>query len=501
MVDFRSGYVPPGVYVSADTSAVASAVGATPTVICLVGPGLGYQTYIDHIIFANTTDSQLLTQNGINQNSIVVTSTDAGVTTTYDLTDDYTLTATDSSAPDSATTIAIVSSGSIVPGTQIDIAYRYADNNYYGLNQFSDFTSFTNVYGTPFNPSTGAIQSPISLAAQIAFENGANVIYGIAPNNLGSLSDQYRAAYDLSANNYDINLMVPVWPLGTTAGYPVDLNSVSPYVSGLVSHLNDADSAGFPRNAIVGLSDSFDKTVTPDQVSTLFDFRRVVLVWPNRLNYYNSILNTTQVIGGQYLAAAAAGILANNITAQGLTRRQVYSLASIAADIVQQQTTANKNSWSSRGVCVLEANRQSQLVFRHGVTTDPTSVTSREFSIVRCQDELFNEVQQSLESAQLIGTPITANTPLNVKSIIAGALETALSNSTIQGYTGLAVRQQALPNGDPTVIECVFAYQPTYPLNYITVSFTFDLSTGDITTSTDTAADAGSSSSTDSSSS
>jgi hypothetical protein len=168
-----------------------------------------------------------------------------------------------------------------------------------------------------------------------------------------------------------------------------------------------------------------------------------------------------------------------------LTRQQVFAIAGIAPDIIAQQTTYNKNNWSARGVAVLEPNRAGRLVIRHGVSTDVSSVTTREFSIVRCQDELFTLIQQSLESANLIGTPITSDTPLSVKGIIAGALETALANNTIQGYSGLAVRQQSLPNGDPTVIEAVFIYAPTFPVNYITVSFSFNLSTGTTAATTD----------------
>jgi hypothetical protein len=484
--DFRAGYVPPGVYVTADTSTVASAVGAGPTVVCLVGPGLGYQTYVDHVVFVNTTDSEVLTQEGINQNSVAVSSTVNGTTTNYILGTDYTLSSTDSSAPDSVTTIAIVGSGSITPGTTVDVNYRYADAGYYGLNQFGDFQSLANVYGQPFNNVTGAIQSPLTLAAQIAFENGANIVFAVAPTPSGSLSDQYNAAYALTLTNYDISLVVPVFPAGTGSGTLKDLDSATAYIAGFAAHLGLAEDEGFPRCGIFGVPDTFDSSVTPDQLAVQFNNRRVVFVWPNRLNYYSSTLNGTQVIGGSYLAAACAGILANNPTAQGLTKRQVTSISSIATDIVPQQTTSNKNLWSSKGVAVLESNRSGQLTIRHGTTTAPASTTNREFNIVRCQDELFKNIQLSLESAELVGTPIDAETTLAVKGIISGALEAALGANTIQGYNNLAVRQQTLPNGDPTAIEAVFQYKPTYPLNYITVTFSFDLSTGDITSSTDT---------------
>jgi hypothetical protein len=41
----------------------------------------------------------------------------------------------------------------------------------------------------------------------------------------------------------------------------------------------------------------------------------------------------------------------------------------------------------------------------------------------------------------------------------------------------LAVRQTS--STDPTVVEVKFAYKPAYPLNYIVISFSIDMSTGD----------------------
>lgn len=484
MVDFHSGYVPPGVYVSADTSSVSSAVGAGPTVVCLVGPGLGYRTYTDYINFPDT-DAITLTKQGIIQNALTVSLAD-DPTTVYVQDTDYSL--TDNSVNGSLTDIAIIPSGAIQTGDTLVVAYRYADDDYYALNQFSDYVSFRNMYGDPFD-SAGNLQSPLTFAAQVAFDNGANIVYSVALTPAGQVDSMYKAAYDLTINNYDINLLVPVFTSSGQFAGPTDLAAMTSYIAQLNSHLQEADSSGFPRNAIVGVPENFDQAVTPDQIASRFNYRRVVLVWPNRLTYYNASAqqNPFQIVGGSYLAAACAGILANNPTAQGLTHRQVYSLSGIAADINPTQTTVNKNTWSSRGVAVMEQNRQGQLIIRHGVTTDMTSVTSREFSIVRCQDELFREVQQTLESAALIGTPITASTALAVKGIVAGALESAKNASTIFDYNNLAVRQQNLPNGDPTVIEVVFSYKPTYPLNYITVTFSFDLSTGDISASTDTA--------------
>jgi hypothetical protein len=481
MVDFRSGYVPPGVYVSADTSSVATAVGISPTVVCLIGPGLGYQTFSETLTFANNTANVVLTQLGIQQNSVVVKSPDGS--TTYTATTDYTLSSSHASLPDAVTTIAIVSSGNIDAGDPVVVSYNFANTGYFGLNQFGDFASLINVYGSPFNATTGQVQSPLSLAAQIAFENGANQIYAVTLNGLGSLSDQFNAAYALTATNFNIDLVVPIFADGTIA----DDTAMSPYTAGLVAHLQSTEDAGYPRVALVGVPSDFSTAITPDIIASQLDYRRVSLIWPNQYTYYNSVLNTTVTISGVYAAAAAAGVLANQPINTGLTRRQLRSLTAIAPAALLTETTANKDYWSSKGVAVVEPNRQNQLIVRHGVTTDMSSITNRELSIVRCQDALFTIVQQSLDQAELIGSPITLNTPLAVKGIITGALETALGSDTIQGYDNVSVRQQILPSGDPTIIECLFSYAPTYPMNYITVKFSLDLSTGSITTTTDSA--------------
>lgn len=486
MPSLSSGYNPPGVYVSSDSSSVTGVVGVQPTIACLVGPGLGYQTATDSLVFPSLSTPLTLTQLGVQQTSIAVSYIDGGgVSHALALGTDYTVSATDGSYPDTVTTITPVGTGALPVNTTILVAYRYANANYFAVNTYNDFASLIAVYGTPFNPTTGAIQSPLSLAAQIAFENGANTLYTVALSGLGSLSDQYRDAYTLTETVNAIDITVPVFAESAIT----DNTDLASYITRLNAHLQNCEADGFPRVGIMGVGSNFSNSVTPDTIAESFNYKRVVFVWPKSFLYYNNLTNTTITIGGSYLAAACAGILCNNPVNQGLTRRQVRSFSGLTLASAQASTVSNKNTWSAAGVAVAEVNRLNQLVIRHGTTTDPSAVTKRELSIVRCQDALFNLVQQSLDQAGLIGSPITEDTPLTVKSIITGALETSVSTDTIQSYSNLSVRQQALPNGDPTVIECLFSYQPTYPLNYITVVLTLDLTTGQVTT-TDSAATA-----------
>lgn len=487
MVDFRSGYQPPGVYVSSDSSGSVAAVGINDTVVCLVGNGLGYNIYTESISFAGG-NSMPLTHSGIDPASLVVTGivNQSGIPTKVTFTaddgptpHDYSITQS-GSGTHRVSTLSRTTSGTIPASGTVTVTYHYTDDSYFALNSFSDYASFESAYGVALNPATGAVQSPLSLAAQIALQNGANVLYAVALSGSGSVASQYQNAYGLTLPNYDINVVVPLFETA------VDGSSAQSLAAGLTAHLEAAEADGFPRVGIIGLAQAFTGE-TPDVLASQIGSRRVILAWPQSFLFYNSQTNTTQTLDGYYFAAACAGKLANQPINRGLTRSNIRSFTGIPAAIAQTLSNANKNAWSARGVAVAEVDRAGRLVIRHGVTTKVDFIQNREISIVREQDAMLNLIQTALNQADMIGDPITANTALSVKGIIAGALETALASNTIQAYTNLLVRQQSLPTGDPTVIECTFNFQPTYPLNYITVVLTLDLSTGALTATADSA--------------
>jgi len=97
---------------------------------------------------------------------------------------------------------------------------------------------------------------------------------------------------------------------------------------------------------------------------------------------------------------------------------------------------------------------------------------------VRIADTLYQSVQYGMDNSGLIGEPIDEEMPSRVKGALVGILEQAIQDDVIISWDGLAVRQQSLPGGDPTVIEVKFSYKPAVPLNYITVQFQIDLQTG-----------------------
>jgi hypothetical protein len=162
-----------------------------------------------------------------------------------------------------------------------------------------------------------------------------------------------------------------------------------------------------------------------------------------------------------------------------LTRKTVTGWTSVA----ETQPNGQKNLESQNGLCVIEQTRTRKIQVRHGVTTNPTDLISREWSIIGQQDAMVYRLRDYLESDNLIGQPIYPYTLINVKGSAEAALQSLIVDGMIVNYTGLTCRQ-LLTN--PDVIEVAFQWLPAFPLNYIVVTFSITLSTGTVSTGTTT---------------
>lgn len=478
-------YRPPGVYVDAGTTPTLSTIGIGPTTVVLIGNGIGYHTFSETISYASAT-AVVLTKKGINAASIVVTGfiADPGAPSqsiphTFVVTTDYTVaTNTSGGVDNSVTTVTRAPSGAIEDDYPIlTVSYQYTDVEYHALNFFEDYASFTDVYGPALDSDTGDVVSPLSLAAQVAILNGATRLYAIALGASGTVQEKFGAAYTLlAASNIDANVIVPLWD-GVTSGT---------VIQGMLQTLKAALLAdavnSVLRMAIVGFDSGY--APTPTDVANLAlatVSERVVITWPNQLTYYNGVQASTTMVDGFYLAAACGGLLAAQAPQMPLTRKSPQGFVGLSAAVRQALTKTVRDQLSKAGVAVTEVARSGALVVRHGVTTNfDGGVLTREISVVRARDALYNLLQDTLDSAGLVGEPINPQTPVQVKGIIIGALETALASGLFVSYRDVAVRQQVAPTGDPTIIEVRFAYAPSYPLNYIFAQFSVDTQTGNV---------------------
>lgn len=476
MIFNPSAYQPPGVYVSEEQTPLVAVVGIQPTVVGIVGPGIGYRVATEAITLTGVS-TVLLTKAGIDLATVSVVGIDGAVIDPGE----YTLVAgpgPDSSLTeeetDNTTTIARSATDSeITSGSTVYVTYRYADEDYFRPKRFQNFDDVKAAYGPPIDTATGAVISPLSMAAMVALQNGAATL--VLVDSGGSASAVTRTqlddAYNLLDSLLDVNVVVPL-PVGITGstGAPGDTGNIG---ADLRAFVETSAAAGIGRIGILGMEAGV--TVEPTVLAAGIHSKRVVLAWPNRLLWYDGFGNRTITLPGYYLAAAYAGRVANLPVQTPLTRKGVTSFVGFPPSTATGMTTATKNTWSAGGVAVTESARDGSFVVRHGTTTDPDQQTTRELNLVRAGDALVELLQRTIERSGLIGGTISEETPLRVKGVITGVLDTSRNAGVIVDYE---VPQVRIQSSDPTVIEVKFMYTPAYPLNFIVVQFSINPSTG-----------------------
>lgn len=496
-----SSYVPPGVYVSDVSGPIVTTTGVFPQVLTLIGPALGYRTASQTFQLYEHT-AAILTFTGVFTASSagppavgapVVKVTGSSTVLAHNT--DYSFTTVQDPGGDPALAVTSVSrvatSTATDEGVQVTITYNYADVTYYAPQLFTNFPAAVNAYGQPLvstaptTANTSQVANPLSYACQVAFSAGANQLIAVALNPAdGALQQQLSAAYAKVSAMYDATIVVPVFPdyLGGVAG----VGGVSSFAQSLAADLDGACQAasdnGYPRIGFFGLPVDYDESDTAITAFTsALASERIVVAYPEVMQAYNSLTRQTFSISACYLAVALGAMLSALPVNTGLTGQAVPGFAGLTAAEVQAMTPAFMNSAAAAGTCVVFQSRSGALVVRHGLTTNMAALNFREISMVRQADALLVSLQSGLENSGLIGTPITPNTVAVVQGAIVSILQQDINQDVIVSYTNLVVAQNTASGGDPTIISATFSYAPAVPLNYIEVTFSIDLSSGQVT--------------------
>jgi hypothetical protein len=475
-IDFNTGYLVPGVYVQAVQSATPSIANLASDVIAIVGPAQGWIQHTDAMTISGTT-AKPLSQQGIEQSSIVVTDVNGVVQAPSG----YVISQT-GTAPNTTTTIMLASGSPMTTTATYFITYSFTDANYYSPQVFSDQNTLFNVFGQPFT-TAGGVASAISLAGMLALQGASQVVIMPTTDTAGvatrtGLSSAYVALEPI--NGIDLIVPLPVGMMGTV-GAPGDVINVA---SDLSAHCDmmSAPGVGYTRNGLVGYETGV--TVAPDLAAASVGDMRIMMVWPNSFGYYNSQANQTFNVGGYYAAAKMAAMLASQPVSVGLTRKTISGFAGIPNSVLSTMTMPYKNQLSAAGVAVIEpAPGTGALWCRHGTTTNPANNVTREFSLVRCSDAILQEFQNTYNQAAIIGDPITSALLTTINNLAVAALEYLMGNNVIAGYTQPSVVQN---NFSPDVVDVTFGYSPMYPLNYLNVTYSISQTTGTVTPATAT---------------
>jgi hypothetical protein len=203
---------------------------------------------------------------------------------------------------------------------------------------------------------------------------------------------------------------------------------------------------------------------------------QTVFISATRASRSLPVLGQSHNVGGQYIAAAVAGSLAPLPISATLTRRTLSGFTSLSE--TPTPTKAQKNQMAQLGIFVVEQVR-GQIRCRHAITLDNENSARAELSVVRSKHYMLESVRDTIER-QIIGRVIAdGNAPFLVRSTVISVLEQLRQGRALVDYGAVEARQKSF---DPTVVEVRFSYRPAFPLNFVEISFSVDLTSGVVPT-------------------
>lgn len=487
-------YNPPGVNVEELFSPTVAPLLAASALVGIVGLAQGYQTGTAQAVFTPNGGAKTITAPAgsifqkvdtdttfeLVRDVLSPTAGEAG-TGEYVEADDFTVTLDTDKKVATITPVTDVDLDDL--GATVAVTYRYVADKYYTATRLDSLSAVEARYGRAFN-DTG-VETPLSAACSIAFENGAPSIV-VQPlfkivsdvrtqptvseaRSIGPWQDTFIGLRDIE----DVNVIVPSF-----TGDSTDHAAQLAILQTAQDHVRYMQLQGEYLIVVCGEEavTAANLQTTAANLATRGDVagEQTVVVSPARFG--RALPNGTQVtIGGQYVAAAIAGMLAARPVYQPLTRKTVSGFATIE----DARDKAAKNADAAAGLLVVEA-KGANLQVRHGLTVDNTSTARRELSVVRAKHRMIESIRDTIDT-QIIGTvPANGSAPMVVKNAVIGVLELLRQHRELVDYNGVQAR--TLTN-DPTTVEVRFNYLPAFPLNYVNVIFSLDLSSGETTTS------------------
>lgn len=499
-----NSYTPPGVTVSEVVDPSISPILATPSSVALVAPvtvsgsatNAGGITVTETVKLVATTAVALGTVANTTVSSISIVSV-------KDATDPSSSEAQTNGVYPSgeggyvfdsnAKTIRRGNSSSVIPdGNFVYVTYRYTPADYFSAVRMTNIADVEKRFGSAYTSNQTGINSIITYAAAIAFENGALdvILQPLFYDNNGTRQQptDSQVADDgtwqstfLALRDIDqINIVVPV--IGQSFPNVGDAQQLS-IIQKLQSHIKFMkDSEQQQIIAVVGYDNSSSDlvadalTLQADAVALADAYggdvsENIVFVAPASFTRSTPATSTSELkIGGQYAAVGVAGMIASRPVSQSITRRTLSGFTSVA----DARTKEQKNEDAGSGLLVIEQKGRS-IVVRHGITVNTSSTVKREISVVRAKQRVMESVRDTSE--QLIGEVIAdGEAPFVVQTAIIGVLEELRGAGDIVDYGDVQARTKSL---DPTEIEVRFSYRPAMPVNYISISFSLDLTSGE----------------------
>lgn len=373
----------------------------------------------------------------------------------------------------------------------VRVTYNATPTDYYQPTRCFSQGDVENKFGPAFD-SAGNVQNPLSLATLFAFQNGASQIVAqalfsgtldlpAAPT--GALGDWQLTLQNLRQVQ-DISIIVPVISSGNLATSPSDALSLSIFEAVQAHLLYMAAQENQFIMAVLGEDGTGNVLATPTTLQSHgeglgqgYQSESVMLLAPSSFTYANPVTGVTSDLGGQYVAAALAGLAARYPVQMPLTRKRINGLTSLKT----VRTETQKDQDAQSGLAVVE-NKRGRIQMRHSITTNQNTRAQQEFSVVRAKYWMMRNLVAALDTQAVGQLVLDAEANFLIQVLVTAELTLLVQQGAIADFSDIQVRTDP---SDPTALQVRFSYLPTYPLNRVEITFsitaeqgvTFDQST------------------------
>jgi len=307
-----------------------------------------------------------------------------------------------------------------------------------------------------------SITNKLGMAAHLAFLNGAQavVLYQI-PRTEGE-EDAPDSAYIAGINSFDEPMVgglrpALMQPMTTSTGVLAYLKTSNIIQAGIRYQNERMTYFGFPINTSPTIAQAYAKSMASE---------RMIAVYPD-----GGVTSITDYLGneveylvdGSFLGAAISGRDTSPAfdVATPLTRKPVVGFNRLyrRMDSVTSAQTANA------GITLLE-EQAAGIVIKIDLTTDLTSVLTRQPSVVRIKDFVQKGTRNALNG--YVGQKFLVEKLGQIEKTLTSYMSALKQAQIIADFSGISAKPD--PN-DPTIVQVEAYYSPILPLLWIIVTF------------------------------
>ncbi|MDF2841739.1 MAG: hypothetical protein K0R00_165 [Herbinix sp.] len=355
----------------------------------------------------------------------------------------------------------------------VTYTYKVTEDQYEPRLIFLD-EEIDQYYGPEFkenepDPGTGiAPINRISVAGRIMLEAGAPAIYmlQVAPNETtGNVTAvEYKAALDKHAR-----FLPNVWRI-VPADAGADINSA------IDAHVEECSSYEERKERTTVYGAPF--ATAPTDFNDVYEavggyaaskaFKRISVPYPDTATKLMSDGNYHE-LDAPFIAAAYAGVESALPTDRSKTRAEIKVFNTLKGI---KMTRKQMNMLAEKGVMILvQPNGPgTSITIRHQVTTDMTSVQTKENSIVMIGDYVAKYLRGICE--QYIGKyNITGETIARIQGTLDSAMYQLKKEKVITTGT---IANMAQDEANPDTLLISVRVKPPYPCNYIEITLFLD---------------------------